>query len=154
MNGKMKTEIDVALGRTRSEADFKNLGSPSLLTCPECHGSMVEIAEGTSRRYRCHTGHAFGEATLSGQQAESIEFTLAKALALLEERNFFLSDAATRLRAEGLASESDRQLAKVEEIKGVSRRLRKLMEDAARISEPLAPTRAHVLQRGPDRDAI
>ena len=130
MNGKMKAEIDVALGRTRSEADFKSLGSPSLFTCPECHGSMIEIAEGTNRRYRCHTGHAFGEATLSGQQAESIEFTLAKALALLEERDFLLSDAAARLRTEGLEAESDRQLAKVEEIKGVSRRLRHLMEDA------------------------
>jgi two-component system chemotaxis response regulator CheB len=69
----MKTEIRIARGDSDFRSDFARLGQPSSFTCPECHGSMRRIDEGSNRRYRCHTGHAFGEATLANEQSRSIE---------------------------------------------------------------------------------
>jgi hypothetical protein len=35
------------------------LGKPSHFTCPECHGALWEIEDGSLLRYRCHVGHAY-----------------------------------------------------------------------------------------------
>ena len=35
------------------------LGKVSRFTCPECHGSLWSIEDGSMLRFRCHVGHAF-----------------------------------------------------------------------------------------------
>lgn len=35
------------------------LGTLSPFTCPECHGALWEINDGSMLRYRCHVGHAY-----------------------------------------------------------------------------------------------
>src|SRR5262249_30099019 len=37
---------------------------PSVFTCPECGGTLWEIAEGGMSRFRCHVGHSFGSESL------------------------------------------------------------------------------------------
>lgn len=49
------------------------LGTPSRFTCPECHGSLWEIEDGTMLRYRCHVGHAFTAPTVLASQSNEIE---------------------------------------------------------------------------------
>jgi two-component system chemotaxis response regulator CheB len=47
------------------------LGELSPFTCPECHGALWEINDGSMLRYRCHVGHAYtAEATLAAKNAE------------------------------------------------------------------------------------
>src|SRR5262249_23748837 len=39
-------------------------GPPSVLTCPECGGTLWELEEGKVLRFRCHTGHSFSVESL------------------------------------------------------------------------------------------
>ena len=58
------------------------LGTPSRFTCPECHGALWEIDDGSLLRYRCHVGHGFtAEAMLATQaaQAEELMWSLLRA---------------------------------------------------------------------------
>jgi two-component system chemotaxis response regulator CheB len=41
------------------EAGVMGLGKVSQFTCPNCHGVLVPIEEGSIVRFRCHTGHSF-----------------------------------------------------------------------------------------------
>jgi two-component system chemotaxis response regulator CheB len=65
-------------------------GQLSPNTCPECHGSLVEIHEGTITRYRCHTGHGFTLRALLADTELAIEKSLWNAVRAIEERSFLL----------------------------------------------------------------
>jgi two-component system chemotaxis response regulator CheB len=64
---------------------LNGLGRVTPFTCPSCSGALWELADGVLR-YRCHTGHAFSEASLLDAQAEKMEDTLYQALVAIEER--------------------------------------------------------------------
>ena len=49
------------------------LGTPSRFTCPECHGALWEIDDGSMLRFRCHVGHAFTADTVLASQGEEID---------------------------------------------------------------------------------
>ena len=132
----MQTEVEIALGSRTGEEEFSRLGEPSLLTCPECQGSMVRIREGLNERYRCHTGHAFGEVTLAQQQLQSIESAMTHSLALLEEREFLYRGIAERDRAGGNHREYERHLAHADEMRQMAEQLKKLIEDPA-VTRPI-----------------
>lgn len=112
----MQAEIRIARGEGDFRLDFARLGQPSSFTCPQCHGSMRRIDEGSHRRFRCHTGHAFGEASLQSEQNTSIELTLTQALALLEEQEMLLQGA-------------DPHQSRVAEVQRISTRLRALIDE-------------------------
>jgi two-component system, chemotaxis family, protein-glutamate methylesterase/glutaminase len=78
-------ETRIALEDRALESGIRTLGTPSFYTCPECHGSLVQIREGTIKRYRCHTGHAFTERALVEQGLETIEMSVWSTIAHLEE---------------------------------------------------------------------
>src|SRR5262249_9666528 len=55
----IKLEVAIA---AQELADMKvndMLGKPSGFTCPDCHGALWEVEDGTMLRFRCHVGHAF-----------------------------------------------------------------------------------------------
>ena len=62
------------------------LGTPSRFTCPECHGSLWEIEDGTMLRYRCHVGHAFAAEAVLASQGEEIDRLLGTLLRSHQER--------------------------------------------------------------------
>jgi two-component system chemotaxis response regulator CheB len=140
----MQSEVEIALGSRTSEAEFSSLGEPSLLTCPECQGSMIKIREGMHERYRCHTGHAFGEVTLAQQQLQSIESAITHSLALVEESEFLYRSIAERERTGGSINEYERHRDNADEMRTIAERLKELIEspavtrpvDAAESGEP------------------
>jgi two-component system chemotaxis response regulator CheB len=71
-------------------------GPPSPFTCPECHGSLWEIADGQAVRYTCRVGHSYVEDAMVVEQGSAVEAALWSALEALEERAEFLSRVATR----------------------------------------------------------
>ena len=75
------------------------LGSISPNTCPECHGVLVKITNGSIVRYRCHTGHAFSLQTLLADVNTEIETTLWGALRAAEERILLLRQMEELARA-------------------------------------------------------
>src|SRR5262249_24183777 len=42
-------------------------------TCPECHGALWEVEDGTMLRFRCHVGHAFSADAMLSSQGDEIE---------------------------------------------------------------------------------
>jgi two-component system chemotaxis response regulator CheB len=62
------------------------LGSPSRFTCPECHGALWEIEDGSMLRFRCHVGHAFAADTVLASQGEEIDRLLGTLLRSHQER--------------------------------------------------------------------
>jgi two-component system, chemotaxis family, protein-glutamate methylesterase/glutaminase len=70
------------------------LGPISPNTCPECHGVLVKIQQGSMIRYRCHTGHSFSLQTLLADVNEEIDHTLWRAIRAIEERILLLNDMA------------------------------------------------------------
>ena len=96
MNEKLAIENRIALQHKALEQGIRSLGEPSFYTCPDCHGSMVAVVEGSIRRFRCHTGHGFSEGALIEQSLAKIEQTLWWALAQMEEAQILLGEIADR----------------------------------------------------------
>jgi two-component system, chemotaxis family, protein-glutamate methylesterase/glutaminase len=78
-----------------------NLGARSLFTCPECHGPLWEIRDGTLARYRCHVGHGFAMEELVEAQAGELDRALSSALRALQERVELLRRLAAEARRRG-----------------------------------------------------
>ncbi len=62
------------------------LGTPSSLTCPECHGALTRIEHEGFLRFRCHEGHAYSARHMLDGQREVFERGLWDMIRLLEER--------------------------------------------------------------------
>jgi two-component system chemotaxis response regulator CheB len=86
----MSAEVKLELHGSALSNGVLDMGRPSPNACPECHGSLVEIREGTLARFRCHTGHAFSLKTLLQETEVQIERSLWNAVRAIEERSFLL----------------------------------------------------------------
>lgn len=78
----MRVETAIAAQELMGMRAEDELGRPSRFTCPECHGVLWEINDGSLLRYRCHVGHAFtAEAVLTAQEmrAEEMLWSLMRA---------------------------------------------------------------------------
>lgn len=83
-------------------------GTPSVFTCPECHGTLWELQEGNLVRYRCRVGHAFSSESMMAEQSVMLEDALWAALRALEENASF----ARRLAAQATARHHHRVAAR------------------------------------------
>ena len=82
----LEIETKIALGADAAELDVKQLGEISEFTCPDCHGSLIQLTNGNLQRFRCHTGHSFGSASLLAELTDSVEQSLWNAIRAVEER--------------------------------------------------------------------
>ena len=97
----MAAEAAIELNGNPLQHGVLELGKPSPNSCPECHGSLVEIREGSIVRYRCHTGHAYSLPTLLAETEIAIEKSLWNTVRALEERSFLLRTMERRAREAG-----------------------------------------------------
>lgn len=98
--------------------------TPSPFTCPECHGSLFEIEDGSRVRYRCRTGHAYGPDTLASEQTHGIEEALWIAVRALEENAALLRRLYARAQERGMARSAERYLSQAEGVEMRSRIVR------------------------------
>jgi len=61
-------------------------GAPSGFACPDCHGALWELHEGSLVRFRCRTGHAYSAESAAAGMDEGVEQALWAALRALEEK--------------------------------------------------------------------
>jgi two-component system chemotaxis response regulator CheB len=94
---KTKIEIGIAAGDSEYDRGSLKIGELSPITCPECHGVLSKITDGTLTRYRCHTGHAFSIDTLLSLITEKIEENLYNALSAIEESMLLLNHIGDHL---------------------------------------------------------
>lgn len=91
---------------------LQKIATPSTFTCPECQGTLWELVEQQSQRFRCHTGHSFTALVLSELQHEKAEDAIWAAVrALQEKERLFTSLAAkaTTWQHAGTASEYEQK---------------------------------------------
>ncbi|HET7867277.1 MAG TPA: chemotaxis protein CheB, partial [Burkholderiaceae bacterium] len=74
----------------------QRMGHPSPYTCPACGGALWELEEGGHLRYRCHTGHAYSQASLLLDQDQMVEESLFSALRAVDEKAVALRRLAER----------------------------------------------------------
>ncbi|AFZ68618.1 chemotaxis protein CheB [Deinococcus peraridilitoris] len=91
---RLEVELGVATEDNAFELGVLQLGPLSPFTCPECHGVMVQIKEGNSSRFRCHTGHAFSPSSLLAEVRDSVEASLWSAARALDENVMLLEHLA------------------------------------------------------------
>jgi two-component system chemotaxis response regulator CheB len=98
---RLACEVEISGYGGAFEKGIMDWGAMAAFTCPECHGALVKITEGSILRYRCHTGHAFTPSTLLAGITEAVEETLWQAMRGVEEQAMMLEHLASHLRASG-----------------------------------------------------
>jgi two-component system chemotaxis response regulator CheB len=98
--------------------DMDSIGSHAGVSCPECHGPIWKIKDGSLQRYRCHVGHAYTAQAMVEGQIEAQETHLWQALRLMKERASLIwemrSHAENEHRDAEVAS-CDRQVQKLQQ---------------------------------------
>jgi two-component system chemotaxis response regulator CheB len=121
-------EQGLSLGTGDHLEHLRQIGEPSPLTCPECHGGLWRIHGATPQRYRCHTGHAFTTRTLDMAVAEETDNALWNALRALHERAAVLGQLASACRDAGRDDEAAQLQRAERRVAGQSRALREMLE--------------------------
>jgi len=89
---RLQREINIAKEDAAIKQGIIDFGELTPFTCPECHGVLTRIKDGSFARFRCHTGHAFSPDTLLTAVTESIEDSLWDALRALDETIMMLNN--------------------------------------------------------------
>ncbi len=90
----IEIETKIGLQQEGLAAGVLELGSPSIFTCPECHGALLQIRNGNLVRFRCHTGHAFSPQSLIAALTEATEDALWNVLRAFDESAMLLQHLA------------------------------------------------------------
>ena len=115
-------------------------GNPSVFTCPECHGTLWEVDEGNTLRFRCRVGHSFTADSMLQDQSLDVERALWAALRVLEENTDLSVRMATRARHTGRVHAEKRYSERSEESRRNAVILRDLLTSGRR-QEP-SPARS------------
>jgi two-component system chemotaxis response regulator CheB len=105
------------------------LGKVSQYTCPDCHGVLVQIEEGSVLRFRCHTGHAFSIKSLLVEVSEAIDNGLWDTIRALEERVLLLREMSELARTNDSAAVAERSSHQADHIEKHINTLRDLVLD-------------------------
>jgi two-component system, chemotaxis family, protein-glutamate methylesterase/glutaminase len=99
----LHTEVQIAKTANALNEGVTDLGEPSQFACPECHGVLLQLKEGSRIRFRCHTGHAYSAESLLAEVDEVTEDALWNAIRSLEESARLRQHLATHAmpRADG-----------------------------------------------------
>lgn len=87
----LKTEVDIAAQDAPPIRGVMDFGELTPYTCPECHGVLGKLRDGTFMRFRCHTGHAFTSDSLLATLTENIEDSLWSAIRSIDESILLLN---------------------------------------------------------------
>lgn len=107
----MDIEIRIAKEDTALDAGVLKLGEASNYACPECHGVLLQLKDGSRLRFRCHTGHAYSVDSLLSEITEKVEDSLWNAIRSIEESALLMNHLAEHL-SKNDKSETAKQFAR------------------------------------------
>jgi two-component system chemotaxis response regulator CheB len=93
----VEIEVNIAKEQKALDAGVLELGEPSNYACPECHGVLLQMKEGTLSRFRCHTGHAYSIESLLADITEKMDDALWNSIRAFEEGELFMRHMAEHL---------------------------------------------------------
>jgi two-component system chemotaxis response regulator CheB len=104
----MDQETEIAELDMSALHSMEKPGTPSRISCPECHGVLWEIDDKDVIRFRCRVGHAYSPETLLAEQSNSVEAALWAGLRALEENAALMSRMAKKMREYGINRSAER----------------------------------------------
>lgn len=125
----IRAEAEISERVAQGVENVKPIGELSLFTCPDCGGTLWEMKGEAFPRYRCHTGHVYGQQELLRKQYESLENTLWVALRMLEERKNLLNKMWEEELGKGWAISAKNKKERAEELNEHIERLKKFLFD-------------------------
>ncbi|SMB84542.1 chemotaxis protein CheB [Deinococcus hopiensis] len=138
MNDEELQRLEIEVGIAQQDSALKlgvtKLGVPSLLTCPECHGVLVQIKEGKTMRYRCHTGHAYTGNVLLSEVSKSVEDKAYQMLRAMEEEAILLRTLGEQCKEAGQLDQAQALFTKADEVLTTSESIRDLALGQERLS--------------------
>lgn len=123
-------EVKIAMEHNPIDAGLGRIGAPSFFACPECHGVLLQLKEGSLMRFRCHTGHAYSVASLLAAIGEGIEEAMWMTIRALEEGQLLMDRMAEHVRSHD-GAETDELRDRAGEAKRQGEMLRKLIIERA-----------------------
>jgi two-component system chemotaxis response regulator CheB len=93
----VEIEVNIAKEQKALDAGVLQLGEPSNYACPECHGVLLQLKEGTLFHFRCHTGHAYSIESLLTDISEKMDDALWNSIRAFEEGELFMRHMAQHL---------------------------------------------------------
>jgi two-component system, chemotaxis family, protein-glutamate methylesterase/glutaminase len=130
----LNIEVSIAMEDNAFESGVTRLGTPSVFTCPECHGTLLQLKENGRTRYRCHTGHAYSADSLLSELTESVEETMWSAIRSIDESAMLMRHMAEHVR-ESDNGASERFLEKAREAERRSKLVRQAVFGHEHLSE-------------------
>lgn len=126
-------EDDVSQGVGDALEHLRAIGSPSTFTCPDCSGTLWQIAGVAPQRYLCHTGHAFTLETLRRAQSLATDGALWSAIRALQEKRAMVLEALNVASAEGDEVQAVALREEAAALDASARSLRELVEAVAEL---------------------
>ena len=124
----VEIEVNIAKEQKALDAGVLQLGEPSNYACPECHGVLLQLKEGTLFRFRCHTGHAYSVESLMADIGEKMDEAVWNSIRAFEEGELFMRHMAEHLDHGDKGPSAESFLKRADEAK----RRANLMRQAAR----------------------
>ncbi len=120
----VEVEVKIAKAQNPIEAGLERIGEPSRFACPECHGVLLQLADGSRVRFRCHTGHAYSIDSLVAAISEGVDESLWNAMRSLEEAGLLLQAVAHLQTEHGadarrMAAQAEEAQLHADEIRGL-----------------------------------
>lgn len=122
-------ENGISINGNGLSAGVMTLGEISNFTCPDCHGALVQISEGSILRFRCHTGHAFSIKTLIAEVNAAIDSGLWDTLRAVEGRIMLLRQMGDLAEKEGKSESAERCRTQAKKAESRLKPLRELVLD-------------------------
>lgn len=114
-------------------------GRRSVFTCPDCNGTLWEVEEGGTLRFRCRVGHAYTADSMLEEQNMDVERALWAALRTLEENAELSHRLADRARHHGFANSERRYMDRAHESFVNAKVLRELLTGSKQVPVPARP---------------
>jgi two-component system, chemotaxis family, protein-glutamate methylesterase/glutaminase len=105
---RLGVEVDIAAQAGAFDKGVADWGDIAPFTCPDCHGALVRLEEGTMLRFRCRTGHAFTPSSLLAGITDAVEATLWQSMRALDEQTLILEHMAKHFRSAGHEKTAER----------------------------------------------
>ena len=134
----VEIEGNIAKEQKALDAGVLRLGEPSNYACPECHGVLLQMKEGTLFRFRCHTGHAYSLESLLADITEKMDDALWNSIRAFEEGELFMRHMAEHLDDGENSPSAESFLKRADEAK---RRANLMRQAATNRAEAQTPTR-------------
>ncbi|MFC4637547.1 chemotaxis protein CheB [Deinococcus hohokamensis] len=98
---RLEVEVGISRGENAMALGVTELGEPSLLTCPECQGALVQFEEAGRLRFRCHTGHGYSGSSLLSEVTKGVEDKAYQMMRVLEESVMLMRRLGAQCEGQG-----------------------------------------------------